>query len=170
MLLQSAASPPLRRRLAAMLYEALLLFGVVFATGLLFDTLTQSRHALMLRHVRQLILFIVLGLYFVFFWSRGGQTLAMKTWRIRLITENGERVRPVKAFVRYLLAWMWFLPAVGLDYALGLKGWTSVCVLATGMLLWAATIRLNPDRQFLHDTLAGTRLISYETPLPLSKQ
>ncbi len=45
-----AATAPLGRRLLAMTYEAMLLFAVVFVAGYLFDTLTQSRQALMFRH------------------------------------------------------------------------------------------------------------------------
>lgn len=152
-------TPPLKRRLASMLYEAMLLFGVLFISGWLFDTLTQSRHALMLRHGRQVLLFLVLGLYFVFFWHRSGQTLAMKTWRIRLVARDETQVSWVRAVMRYLLAWMWFLPALSLDYALDLKGWASINVLVIGMIIWALTILLNKNRQFLHDRLAGTRLI-----------
>lgn len=144
-----------------MLYEAMLLFGVVFISGWLFDTLTQSRHALTLRHIRQLWLFLVLGVYFVFFWCRSGQTLAMKTWRIKLVAPGAVRLPVRKAVTRYLLAWMWFLPAMALDDALGLKAWASVGTVALGMLVWAATIWLDQNRQFLHDRLAGTRLVDH---------
>lgn len=147
-----------------MVYEAMLLFGVVFIAGWLFDTLTQSRHALTLRHARQFWLFLVLGAYFVFFWRRSGQTLAMKTWRIKLVVPGATQVPLTKAIARYLLAWMWFLPAMALDYAFDLKGWASIAVIAIGMALWAMTIRLNKDRQFLHDQLVGTRLIHFNTP------
>jgi uncharacterized RDD family membrane protein YckC len=146
-----------------MLYEAMLLFGVVFVAAWLFDTLTQSRHALTLRHVRQFWLFLVLGVYFVFFWCRGGQTLAMKTWRIKLVMPGHNKIPVTKAVTRYLLAWMWFLPATALDYALGLKAWASVGVIAAGMVLWAATIKLNKERHFLHDQLNGTRLINFSS-------
>ena len=74
-----------------MLYESILLFGVIFAADFAFDILTQSRHALMLRHIRELWLFLVIGLYFVFFWHRSGQTLAMKTSRIRVIDIQAPR-------------------------------------------------------------------------------
>jgi uncharacterized RDD family membrane protein YckC len=147
-----------------MVYEAMLLFGVVFIAGWLFDTLTQSRHALMLRHARQFWLFLVLGAYFVFFWYRSGQTLAMKTWRIKVVAPGAARLPLTRAIVRFLLAWMWFLPAMALDFALGLKGWTSVGVVAAGMILWAMTILLDKDRQFLHDRIAGTRLIHFTLP------
>jgi uncharacterized RDD family membrane protein YckC len=144
-----------------MLYEALLLFGVVFVADLLFETLAQSRHELSLRHARQVWLFVVAGAYFVFFWCRSGQTLAMKTWRIRLVAPGSVTLPLNKAILRYLLAWMWFLPAIALDYLFELKSWPSLGLIAIGMLAWAATIMLNKERQFLHDQLAGTRLINY---------
>lgn len=147
-----------------MVYEAMLLFGVVFIAGWLFDTLTQSRHALFLRHTRQAWLFFVIGAYFVYFWCRGGQTLAMKTWRIRLVAPGHTQVPVMKAVLRYLLAWMWFLPATAIAYAFDFKAWASVAIVAAGMGLWALTIRTDKDRQFLHDRLAGTRLIEYATP------
>lgn len=154
--------PPalLKRRLICMLYEAMLVFGVVFVAGLLLDTVTQSRHALTLRHTRQFWLFIVLGAYFIYSWMRGGQTLAMQTWHIKLEVPGMDSVPLTKAALRYLLAWMWFLPAMALNFALGLKGWDGIGVIAAGMCLWALTAKLNKDEQFLHDKLAGTRLVS----------
>ena len=145
-----------------MLYEAMLLFGVVFIAGWLFDTLTQSRHALTLRHARQTWLFLVLGAYFVVFWWRGGQTLAMKTWRIKLISPGFRRIPVQRAILRYLLAWMWFLPAMAIDYAFGLQQWASIAVIVIGMIAWAATIRFDKNGQFLHDRLAGTQIIVWD--------
>ena len=77
-------APPLRRRMACWLYEGMLLFGVVFLAGYLFGTLSQTRNALDNRHALQAFLFVVFGIYFTWFWSRG-QSLAMKTWDIRLV-------------------------------------------------------------------------------------
>ncbi len=151
-----------------MLYEAMLLFGVVFITSWLFDTLTQSRHALTLRHARQVLLFVVLGAYFVYFWVRGGQTLAMKTWRIKLVAPGFRQVPVIKAIARYVFAWMWFLPAMALAFVLGLTGWISVLLIVANMALWGAAIMFNRDRQFLHDRLAGTRLVV--APPPPEKQ
>jgi uncharacterized RDD family membrane protein YckC len=142
-----------------MLYESLLLFGVIFISDAAFDVLTNSRHALFLRGARQLWLFIVIGAYFIFFWCRSGQTLAMQTWRIRVIAASAGKLPFRNAVLRYLLAWMWFLPAMAIDYAFGLKQWPSVMVIVAGMLLWLATTRLDSSRQFLHDRLAGTRLV-----------
>jgi|SRR5437899_9239293 len=151
--------PKLSRRLICMVYEALLLFGVVFIAGWLFDTLTQSRHALTLRNARQFWLFLVLGAYFIYFWCRSGQTLAMKTWRLKLVAPGLPHLPVRMAVIRYLLIWMWFLPAMALDYALDLKAWASMAVIAAGLILWAMTALFDKERQFLHDKIAGTRLI-----------
>lgn len=153
------SAPPLRRRLFCMVYEAILLFGVVFAADFAFDVLTQSRHALLFRHARQAWLFLVIGGYFVFCWSRTGQTLPMKTWKIRVTDLDGSRLPVVKAIVRYCLAWMWFLPAAALAYQFGLKQWDMVLLLIAGVVGWAMTIHLNPQRQFLHDQFAKSRLV-----------
>lgn len=110
-------SPSRKRRAAAMLYEAMLLFGVVFIAGYLFDTLTQSRHALTLRHERQLWLFFVIGFYFVWFWTHGGQTLAMKTWHLKVVTEDGKPIGAVTGVMRYLLCWPLTLSGIGFVYS-----------------------------------------------------
>lgn len=151
-----------------MLYESLLLFGVVFIADWLLDTLTQSRHALSLRHTRQAWLFFVIGAYFVFFWCRSGQTLAMKTWQLKICTAGAVRLTLPRAVLRYCLAWLWFLPAMAIDAAFGLQGWPSIMVIFIGMCVWIATTRLDPQRQFLHDRLAGTRIVDSPrlTPRP----
>ncbi len=123
-----------------MMYEAILLFGVLFIAGYLFDTLTQSRHALHLRHARQFWLFVVIGAYFVICWRRSGQTLPMKTWGLRLVDAAGGRVSLPKAILRYVLA---------------------VPITVTGLgFLWTLVDR---DKQFLHDRLVGTRLVLTRT-------
>jgi uncharacterized RDD family membrane protein YckC len=143
-----------------MVYEAMLLFAVVFVAGLIFDIWTQSRHALTLRHARELWLFLVMGAYFVFFWSRSGQTLAMKTWSIRVVDIDQAKLPVVKAVVRYCLAWLWFLPGLALAYQFELKSWSSIVVVCLGMASWALTAVFDKDKQFLHDRLAKTRLIN----------
>ncbi|QBC32215.1 RDD family protein [Pandoraea sp. XY-2] len=154
------AVPTLRRRLLSMLYESLLLFGVLFLAGYLFSALTQQRSGLMHRHAMQAWLFLVLGAYFVWFWTHGGQTLAMKTWKIRLVDAHGQPVHTARAVARYALAWLWVLPAMALDSGLGITGWGSVALLTGWVVLWALAMRVMPDHQFIHDRLAGTRLVS----------
>jgi uncharacterized RDD family membrane protein YckC len=75
-------APSILRQLAIMLYDALLMLALLgFATFLfilLFGDATQGWPHIAL----QLFLWIVAGVYFVYSWSRTGQTLAMKTWRV----------------------------------------------------------------------------------------
>jgi len=143
-----------------MLYEAMLLFGVLFISGWLFSTLLQQRHALYLRTALQDWLFLIMGIYFVWFWTHGGQTLAMKTWRIRVVTSDGKAVKLKRAIGRYLLAWLWILPGLALAWAIGAKNWALVLIPGGNVLLWALTAYLDPQRQFLHDRIAGTRIVS----------
>jgi uncharacterized RDD family membrane protein YckC len=127
----AAPTPTVRRRLAAMLYEGVLLFGIVFFAGYLFSALTQQRNGLTHHNLLAGWIGFVVGLYFVWFWTHGGQTLPMKTWRLRLVAANGTPVSAVRALV---IAAVWFV-------------------------LWAATGRFGASRQFLHDRLAGTRIV-----------
>ena len=98
--------------MACFVYEGVLLFGVVMIAGYLFSSLTQQRHALTGRHGLQAFLFVILGIYFAWFWSHGGQTVAMKAWHIRLVDRDGKPVGERRALVRYLLSWLWFVPAL----------------------------------------------------------
>lgn len=155
-----APTPSLRRRLAAFVYEGVLLFGVVMFAGLVYALATQQRHALVGLHGLQLFVFTVIGLYFAWFWSHGGQTVAMKTWHIRLLTKEGLPVPAARAVLRYMLSWVWFLPALAWSHAFGVRSGTGVAAtLLAGVLTYAASSRLNRQRQYWHDLLSGTRLV-----------
>jgi uncharacterized RDD family membrane protein YckC len=131
-------SPGFSRRMACILYEALLLTAVLFFAVLPYAMLTRGTDDYWVRPLLQLWLLVVAGVYFVVFWVRGGQTLAMKTWGIRLIGDKGQEPGIRQALVRYLFA---------------LTG-----LMAGGFgLLWALWDR---DGLFLHDRLSGTRLVS----------
>lgn len=106
--------------------------------ALLFLQVAGDASALGWKHsLFQLWLLLVLGLYFGYCWTRTGQTLAMKTWRIRLQRRDGALLTPRQAAFRFVTACWTLLP-------LGLGFW------------WAL---LDRDRQFLHDRLAGTRIV-----------
>ena len=111
-LTQGASVTPTRaRRFASMMYEGVLLFAVVFLADYLFDTLTQSKHGLMLRSARQAWLFLVIGGYFLLCWTRSGQTLPMKAWHIRLVAVDGKAPSFRRLVLRFIL--MWALPLLG---------------------------------------------------------
>ncbi|WP_183378605.1 MULTISPECIES: RDD family protein [unclassified Herbaspirillum] len=150
------------RRFCSTVYESTLLFGVLFIAAWLFSTLLQQRHALYLRHALESWLFVILGVYFIWFWCHGGQTLAMKTWRIRLLHKDGNPVTAGRALLRFLLSWLWCLPGLALAWALHAQGWTLVTIPLANVVVWAALTFTDPQRQFLHDRLAGTRLVDLE--------
>lgn len=158
----SLATPGVARRLAAFVYEGVLLFGVVFIAGYLYSALTQQRHALQGQTGLQVVVFIVLAIYFVTFWSRGGQTVAMRAWHVRLVTASGASVTPARALARYLLAWLWFAPALLAARLAGLHSLGAIfTLLFAGVGAYALLAFLHPQRQFLHDALCGTRLVTW---------
>lgn len=156
-----APPPGIWRRLAAFVYEGVLLFGVTMLTALAYGLLVGQRHALTGSLGLQVVLFLVYGLYFVHFWSRHGQTLAMRTWHLRVQHPPGGAPAVGRAVARYLLAWAWFLPALVYLHLSGLRsGWQVALALVAGVLGYAALARLRPDRQFWHDVLCGTVLVT----------
>ena len=155
-------APSLPRRMACWAYEGLLLFGVLFISGYLFSTLSQSRHALDNRHGLQAFLFLVVGIYFTWFGHKG-QTLAMKTWHIRLVDASGQALSQKRALWRYVLSWVWFIPPLAALAPLSLSGGETALLLLGWVAVWALLSRFHPERQFWHDALAGTRLISHDS-------
>ena len=132
-----AEVPGVGRRLLSVLYEALLAFAVAFLAGLVFRGASLVRLAGEERLLFQIYLFLVLGIYFVACWSRGRRTLPMQTWRMRIVRRDGAPVEAGRAALRYAFAWF------------------SLLALGAGFF-WAWIDR---DRQFLHDRLAGTRIV-----------
>lgn len=167
---QVLPTPSIRRRLVCMVYESFLLFGVIFVGAFVFDKLTDSRHALHLRHARMAWLFLLIGVYFAYCWLNNGQTLAMKTWRIQLRSQQGSKLSVQQVVLRYLLSWMWFLPALALDAIFGLKLWPSIGVVSLGFVFWASLAWLDKERQFLHDKLAKTRLVLLPSAAQIAKE
>jgi len=144
-----------------MLYEGMLLFAVAFASTWLFYLASGEVAATgWLRHALQLYLGAVFAAYFLWCWLRGGQTLAMKAWRIRLVVPGRRRVPARTALAR--LAWatlfvgcFWVAVAAAIVQRSALLAFATLGIAGIG-LGWAFVDR---DRQFLHDRLAGTRLV-----------
>jgi uncharacterized RDD family membrane protein YckC len=157
--------PSLRRRLACWLYEGVLLFGVLTIAALAWGLVTQQRHALEGRTGLLVFLFAVLALYFGWFWTRAGQTLAMQTWHMRLVTNDGRPLGWPRAMARYLLSYIWFLPALAAVHFAGLKGgWEAFGAVLAGVSAYVLIARLHPTRQYWHDVVCGTRLVSWHPP------
>ena len=101
----------------------------------------------------------MLGIYFTWFWAKG-QTLAMKTWHIRVVDTQGRSLSQSRAFKRYVLSWLWFLPALAAIAPFNLSGAESAVILLGWVAVWALLSRFHPQQQFWHDALAGTRLVT----------
>ena len=162
----SASPPPsIRRRLIAMVYETFLLLAVDMLAVALWMLVTRNRHDALYQHGLKAWLFLVTGAYFVHAWHGSGHTLAMKTWRLRLVADGHARVPLRTAVLRYLLAWGWLLPALLLCAAFGITSKGGVgAMLALGVAAWALTALLDKERRFLHDRLAGTRVATLAQP------
>lgn len=121
-----------------MMYEGILLIAVVFFGFLAPNiALGVGVHVALPGGVLFLQMIGVVGFYLVWFWRRDGRTLAMKTWKLKLVARDGSRPSLDQLILRFLLA----LP----------------CFLVCGLgLFWALFDR---DRQFLHDRLSGTRIV-----------
>jgi uncharacterized RDD family membrane protein YckC len=154
-------TPTVKRRLAVMVYEFFLLFAVEMLAVLVYILLTGNRQDAVFQHGLKLYLFLITGLYFTWCWRDSGHTLAMKTWRVKVIQPGHARLPWRTAIMRYLLAWSWFAPALIVCAVFGLHAKGEIAIaLAIGIAVWALTAWFSQDRQFLHDRLSGTRLIA----------
>jgi uncharacterized RDD family membrane protein YckC len=156
-------TPTLFRRMACWLYEGMLLFGVIFIAGYLFSTLSQSRHGLSNRLGLQAFVALVLAIYFTWFWHKG-QTLAMKTWRIRVLDRHGAALTQSLALKRFVLSWLWFAPPLIMAWLLQMPVMTALASTGVWVVLWAGSTRMSPRGQFWHDVWAGTQLV--HEPIP----
>ena len=127
----------LLRRLAAILYDSLLLFSILFFATLILLPTTGGEAFASSNHLYHLYLSACSFLYFGWQWVRGGQTLGMRAWRIRLTTIDGHAINWKLAGIRFLLAAIsWLTCGAG--------------------FLW---IYFDRDGLALHDRFSGTKLI-----------
>ncbi len=134
-----------RRRLGSLLYEALVILALtIFLFLLPLAVFSGVSHLVPAPGLLWLYLFLLLGVYFIGCWIKAGQTLAMKTWGLRVVDAQSSRhLRPLQAVVRYGMGWLCW---------------------PTGLaLLWSF---LDPDGQFLHDRIAGSRILYEPKPKP----
>jgi len=142
--MQKSATPPdtpgIMRRVFSLLYEILLLLAVLFIAGFLFIGITHDASSASMKPVFRGYLLLVSAGYFIWFWRHGGQTLAMKTWRMKLVSREGGAITLKQAVLRFVVALF--------GITLG------------GIGIWWAMF--DRDRQFLHDRLAGTRIVTVD--------
>ena len=154
--------PGIVPRLLALVYEAVLVVALLMVAGFVFQPLHDLLPAQVARGLQSLFLLLVLALYFGWCWLRSGQTLALKTWRMRLVLPDGRPLDMRAACLRFVLGLLLYLPLLAtsvwwfyqrqqaLPYVL--------LMLALWLVHWGWAL-VDGERQLLLDRLAGTRLI-----------
>jgi uncharacterized RDD family membrane protein YckC len=158
----SPTVPSITRRLAAIPYEGLLLLALVLIASFPIAGLKGATLAGMPHLLFQLYLFAVTATYFVWQWQKSGQTLPMKTWRFRVVSAADQPITLRRGLIRFICCLIFFGPAcVGIllfffpaRLSPVITMWFFLPMIAT--LLYA---RFDANRQFLHDRLAGTKLV-----------
>lgn len=140
--LSQSAAPGLLRRLAAILYDLLLVAAVVIVAAFVYTIVIQSLTSADLtqglaRFIFQLYLLAVILSYYLYFWTGGRQTLAMRAWRLLILREDGSPLGAIDALRRLGFAILTLSPA--------------------GLGLW--WMLFNPERLTWYDRLAGTRTL-----------
>jgi len=148
-------------RLAAATYEAILLFGVLFVITYALLALMRWTYPLSgsQRTTLQSVLFVVLGVYFVYQWTRTGQTLAMKSWHLRLVGKDGKPPQQRWAALRYILAWHLLLPGALWLVVAGGRPALDLTVFLLGVGLLVLPAGFDSQRRLLHDRLSATRIV-----------
>ena len=164
-------TPSLPRRMLCFVYEATLLFGIALVPavlGTVFFAQTGQSHPLQSESVVRAFALVVYGIYFVGCWSVRGQTLAMQTWRIRVVTAEGAKLSQARALARYVACCIaWFAPATGVAAVLQLRPWPTLAAMLLGIAIYALLALAAPGRQFWHDIVCGTRLVDTRSePVP----
>lgn len=158
---------PLARRCASLGYEGLVLAAIVLLVGFLAAPFVSPAARdgpafpvppLEGRVLSAGLVFVAAGAYFAWSWTGGRRTLPMKTWRMSLVRADGRPVDAATAVTRYLAAWLGPLASLAGYVALNSTGLAAHAAwLIAFNFLWAF---IDPERQFLHDRIAGTRIVA----------
>lgn len=173
--LRSLPAPTIKRRIALNLYEMLVLFGVLAFTflvphliiGVLFEVTAPS--AILMAHV-----YLVLAFYFMWYWTKTGQTLAMQTWRIQLVNVDGAIMKRSQALMRFAIGSLWLIPAalllfinIKLNPSMSMGGSVSIIFFSITLFLWPLSAVLDrKNRQSIPDRWSGTRLVQLPSTIP----
>ena len=165
-------APAILRRFAASIYEFALLFGIYFIVGGLVQVAFELVGKTAPIWVLQITIFLAFGYYFTYSWTRAGQTLAQKTWHLKITQTDGcSRVTNKQAWLRYAFSYLNVLPAL-LLLLTQMHGKTSaegdnamvvyiqvILFMTTNCLALLGTSLMNPQRRALHEILSNSRTI-----------
>ena len=158
-------SPLFWRRVSCGLYEQLVLLGVLALTFLAPNLALGVLYGISLPSwLTFLYFYTILGFYFVWYWTHSGQTLAMQTWRIKLISANGQLLTKKQACWRYLFGSLWIFPCIFMQWIFNFQKWEIIELLFfISLFIWPLSAYLDRSgplkRQGIPDRLANTKLI-----------
>ena len=151
---------PLWRRLIALVYDLVAVLAIVMVVGLVCQLATRGQLITTNGQVHiawwyQPLQGLVVAAYFMVSWLRGGQTLGMRPWRIRVTASGGTKPSLRQALIRVItaalpLALLLLMPVFGLHATL----W----IVATVWVIWFAVALFNSRRRAVHDLAAGTEV------------
>jgi uncharacterized RDD family membrane protein YckC len=173
--LSSLPAPTIKRRIILNLYEMLVLMGVAAFLFLLPHLVigvvlkVTAPAWFLLAHI-----YLVLAFYFAWYWTKSGQTLAMQTWKIQMVGQDGQILTRSQALKRYAFGSLWLIPAaiilfislrVGNSEKMG--AYFSIVFFSVTLFLWPLSALLDrKGRQMLPDRWAGTRLVQLPRSIP----
>jgi uncharacterized RDD family membrane protein YckC len=167
-------APSIARRLGSSIYEFTLLFGIYFVTGALIQVGFTLLGLPTSTWFLQLVIFVVFGWYFSHSWQKAGQTLAQRTWHIKVVGTSEQLPTAKQAWLRYIAAYLGVLPALLMAFTLIHRNDGSsnldrsniseffvqiILVLLINWLALLGTAWLNPQRRALHEVISGTRSV-----------
>jgi uncharacterized RDD family membrane protein YckC len=143
---------PVWRRLAALAYDSLLLAALWMVAAMAVTVVNQLLPVANGRGLMRLAMFLVGLAFFGWFWARGGQTLGMRAWRLRVQRRDGTPLPLTHAAWRYLIA---VLPVVATLYAVARFGRIGLLLAVAGYL----PCLVDGRRRAFHDLLSGSEVL-----------
>lgn len=144
--IKQAASPGFIRRCMSILYDSLLLFGLLLLGSILVTlplgllTGMETTESLPQHPLFRLWLAAIPPAFFIHFWRKGGQTLGMRSWRLMVVRDDGYPLQARDAIIRFLAAILSWA-ALGLGF------------------IW---ILIDREGLAWHDRISNTRLVQLE--------
>jgi len=129
--------PSLFKLAACFIYDTLVVAAICLMSATVFILLIGDATHGLKRYALQLFLWLIVGAYFVWCWHKTGQTLAMQTWRLKVVNKDNQLLIWPILLKRYVLATM------------------SLMFLGLGFL-WAFVDR---DRLYLHDRILASKIV-----------
>ena len=139
--MSSYPAAPIWRRLAALFYDFLVLVAIwMLAAALVLlafqGTVDVADQPPLYHFVLQAVLLLLSALYFIISWTRGGQTIGMRAWRVRIVDDEGHSPSLQQSMLRFALALISLIAGFG--------------------FVWCF---FDTDRRAWHDVMAKTRMI-----------